>query len=179
MKTSHTTYSNFAKRVIILLVVLTTIGISSAWGETLTLSNLGKNISTASNDVKTTTIVATGDNTETYTINYKQCSSQSNSGNYAMFLKKGVEPFISNKTPIPGNIKSVTIYILTGASSSTSYHCAFSTTECTSVYTTGSTAQMISGGSSKKYTCEVDNARYFCISLGNNNNGQVWKIDVE
>ena len=80
---------------------------------------------------------------------------------------------------MPGNIKSVTVYILTNAASKTTYHCAFSTTECTSAYTTGSTAVNITGGKSNKYTCTLSNAKYFCISLGNENNGQVYKLDVE
>ena len=151
-----------------------------AWGATLTLNNLGANLSTTSNTkISTTTITATGSNTSSYTINYLQCKKQTYSSSNAMLLAKSTGAFISNKTAMPGNIKSVTVYILTNAASKTTYHCAFSTTECTSAYTTGSTAVNITGGNSNKYTCTLSNAKYFCISLGNENNGQVYKLDVE
>ena len=91
----------------------------------------------------------------------------------------GGTSFISNKTPIPGAIKSVTVHINSGAAAKTTYHCAFSTTECTAKYSTGSTAVNITGGNSNKYTCSVENASYFCVSLGNNNNGQVLKLEIE
>ena len=174
MKTSHTTYSNFAKRVIILLVVLTTIGISSAWGETVTLTDMGATLGTSVNpSVNTATV-------NTYDIYYRYCKKQSNSGSHAMLLDKSYGAFIANKTPMPGKITSVTIYALTGAGSA-SYHCAFSATERNTLYTDNGLTQSMSGGSSKTYTCSLDNARYFCISLGSGsaNNGQVWKVEIQ
>lgn len=153
---------------------------AEVWGETLTLNNLGSSLTSTSNTtISTTTITATGNNKSSYVINYLQCKKQTYSSSYAMLLAKSTGAFISNKTAMPGNIKSVTVYVLTNAASKTTYHCAFSTTECTSAYTTGSTAVNITGGSSNKYICTVSNAKYFCISLGNANNGQVYKLDVE
>ena len=171
----------YTKSLRLLLVMFLTLTVSAnAWGETLTLNNLGASLTSTSNEkISTTTITATGDNTSSYVINYLQCKKQTYSSSHAMLLAKSTGAFISNKTAMPGNIKSVTVYVLTNAASKTTYHCAFSTTECTSAYTTGSTAVNITGGSSNKYTCTVSNAKYFCISLGNASNGQVYKLEVE
>ncbi|MBR5327339.1 MAG: InlB B-repeat-containing protein [Paludibacteraceae bacterium] len=165
----------------LLLVMFLTLTVSAeVWGETLTLNNLGSSLTSTSNTtISTTTITATGNNKSSYVINYFQCKKQTYSSSHAMLLAKSTSAFISNKTAMPGNIKSVTVYVLTNAASKTTYHCAFSTTECTSAYTTGSTAVNITGESSNKYTCTVSNAKYFCISLGNAYNGQVYKLDVE
>ena len=175
-----TLLQGYSKTIRLLLIMFLTLTASTAWGETLTLNNLGASLTSTSNStISTTTITATGNNTSSYVINYLQCKKQTYSSSHAMLLAKSTGAFISNKTAMPGNIKSVTVYVLTNAASKTTYHCAFSTTECTSAYTTGSTAVNITGGSSNKYTCTVSNAKYFCISLGNTNNGQVYKLDVE
>ena len=176
-----TLLQGYSKTIRLLLVMLLTLTVTTnAWGATLTLNNLGASLTSTSNEtISTTTITATGNNTSSYVINYLQCKKQTYSSSHAMLLAKSKGAFISNKTAMPGNIKSVTVYVLTNAASKTTYHCAFSTTECTSAYTTGSTAVNITGGSSNKYTCTVSNAKYFCISLGNTNNGQVYKLDVE
>lgn len=168
---------NLFVKLLLLPLVLFSIGVGNAWGTSLTLNNLGESLSsTANTTVATTNITATGDNTSTYTINYYQCKKQSNGGSHAMFLTKSTSPFISNKTAMPGEIQSVTVYILTGAAKGTQYNCAFSTTEITSaVAGVGAT---IAGGSNHTYTCSTSGARYFCITLGNASNGQVWKVDV-
>ena len=148
------------------------LGVTNVWAETITLNNLGAGLSSTSNTTLSTTVV--GD----YTLNYLQGKKQVNS----ILLAKGTNggtSFISNKTPIPGAIQSVTVHINSGASGKTTYHCAFSTTECTSRYVTGSTAVNITGGNNHKYTCSVENASYFCVALGNNNNGQVLKLEIE
>ena len=160
------------KITLLLTLMLLTLGIGNAWAETVTLDNLGAGISSTSNTTVSTTTV------NGYTLNYLQGKKQGNS----ILLAKGSNggsSFISNKTPIPGAIKSVTVYINSGASGSATYHCAFSITECTSRYVTGSTAVKIAGGSSNKYTCSVENASYFCVALGANYNGQVLKLVVE
>lgn len=154
------------------LFAMLALNVGNAWGATITLDNLGTGLTSTSNEELSTTVV--GD----YTLNYLQGKKQNN----AILLAKGTNggtSFISNKTPIPGAIQSVTVYINTGAAGKATYHCAFSTTECTSKYVTGSTAVNITGGNSKKYTCSVENASYFCVSLGNNNNGQVLKLVIE
>lgn len=173
-------FSTIASLRLLLVMFLTLTVSANVWGATLTLNNLGSSLSATSNEeISTTTITATGDNKSSYIINYLQCKKQSSGSSHAMLLVKSTGAFISNKTAMPGNIKSVTVYVLTGAAGKTTYHCAFSTTECTSAYTTGSTAVNITGGNSNKYTCTVSNAKYFCISLGNANHGQVYKLDVE
>ena len=142
------------KITLLLTLMLLTLGIGNAWAETVTLDNLGAGISSTSNTTVSTTTV------NGYNLNYLQGKKQGNS----ILLAKGSNggsSFISNKTPIPGAIKSVTVYINSGASGSATYHCAFSITECTSRYVTGSTAVKIAGGSSNKYTCSVENASYF------------------
>ena len=176
-----TLLQGYTKGIRFLLVMFLTLTVSAeVWGATLTLNNLGASLTSTSNaTISTTTITATGNNTSSYVINYLQCKKQTYSSSHAMLLAKSTGAFISNKTAMPGNIKSVTVYVLTNAASKTTYHCAFSTTECTSAYTTGSTAVNITGGNSNEYTCTVSNAKYFCISLGNTNNGQVYKLDVE
>ena len=154
------------------LFAMLALGVGNASAETVTLDNLGAGISSTSNTTVSTTTV------NGYTLNYLQGKKQGNS----ILLAKGSNggsSFISNKTPIPGAIKSVTVYINSGASGSATYHCAFSITECTSRYVTGSTAVKIAGGSSNKYTCSVENASYFCVALGANYNGQVLKLVIE
>lgn len=170
-------YSRLKHYAFMLLFLL---GSLNVWGETatLTLNNLGTNVGTTSNtSVETTDIAATGGSTATYTLNYLQGKKQGS----AILLAGGTNggtSFISNKTAMPGDIQSVKVYINSGASGQATYHCAFNTTECTARYVTGSTAQKITGGNSHTYTCSVSGARYFCIALGNNKNGQVLKVDV-
>lgn len=173
-----TAKKNFNLRWLLVPILLIILGVGNVWGTSLTLNNLGESLSsTANTTVATTNITATGDNTSTYTINYYQCKKQSNGGSHAMFLTKSTSPFISNKTAMPGEIQSVTVYILTGAAKGTQYDCAFSTTEITSAVA-GEGAETIAGGSNHTYTCSTSGARYFCITLGNASNGQVWKVDV-
>ena len=154
------------------LFAMLALGVGNAWSETITLNNLGAGLSSTSNTTLSTTVV--GD----YTLNYLQGKKQGNSILLARGTNGGTS-FISNKTPIPGAIQSVTVYINSGAAAKTTYHCAFSTAECTSKYVTGSTAVNITGGNNHKYTCSVENASYFCVALGNNNNGQVLKLEIE
>ena len=168
------------RKVLTLCVLLFVLGSLNVWGETvtLTLDKLGANLTSTSNtNVATTNITATGGSTESYTLNYLGGKKQDD----AILLAKGSNggtSFISNKTAMPGDIQSVKVYINTNASGSATYHCAFSTTECTSRYVTGSTAQNITGGNNHTYNCSVSGARYFCVALGANYNGQVLKIDV-
>jgi len=99
-------------------------------------------------------------------------------------MTKSVDAYISNHTAMPGNIKSVEVFINSGASAKTTYDCAFSTTECTSA-TEGIGAVNITGGNSNIFsnmtgepaTINVE-GKYFCITLGNANNGQVLKLVI-
>ena len=166
------------KKLTFLFALLCATTLTWAATVTLTLDKLGSGLTSTSNtSVATTNITATGASTDTYTLNYLGGKKQGD----AILLAKGTSggtSFISNKTAMPGDIQSVKVYINTGASGSATYHCAFSTTECTSRYVTGSTAQNITAGNNYTYNCSVSGARYFCIALGANYNGQILKVDV-
>jgi uncharacterized repeat protein (TIGR02543 family) len=144
------------------------------------LDKIGSGLgSTANTTAATTDITATG-TTDSYTLNYYQCKKQGD----AMLMTKSVSPYISNKTAMPGNIKSVQVFINSGAANKTTYDCAFSTTECTSA-TSGVGAVNITGGNSNVFsnmtgtppTINVK-GKYFCVTLGNANNGQVLKLVI-
>lgn len=142
----------------------------------LTFNNVGKDLSTtASSTMQTVDLSAneTGD----YTFNYLQVKKQTSGTNYAMFLVKNNNPFISNHTEMPGEIVSVTLSIMSGASGSTTYDVAFGTSEFTTA-TAGIGAVNITGGNSHEFENDVTGATYFCITLGNANNGQVQHIKV-
>ena len=148
--------------------------------KTIKLENIGADesiSSTANSETKQTTI-------GNYALNYYKCKKQINSNNYALFMTKNESPFISNKTDIRGTIKSITLDILSGAASGTSYNVAFGTSEFVTAPTSGVGAQTIAGGKSGTFdnyssgTYKVANANYFCIFLGNSNNGQVLNITI-
>ena len=159
-----------------LLLLLLIGGGSYAWGETktITLDKIGTEVGTTSNTSVKTTSISLNNGSDKFVLNYLQGKKQG----YAILLAKSKGAFISNNTPVPGIIKSVEVCINTGASGKTTYHCAFSKVECTEAYTTGSTAENIQGGKSHVFNCGVENANYFCVSLGNANNGQVLKLVI-
>ena len=162
-------------RVGMIVAIMTTALSGTAWAEdvVVTLDNIGAGLtSTANTTAATTSITATG-TTDSYTLNYYQCKKQGS----AMFMTKSVYPYISNKTAMPGNIKSVEVFINSGASGKTTYDCAFSTTELNTA-TSGVGAQNITGGKSHTFTNSSAQGKYFCITLGNANNGQVLKLVV-
>lgn len=159
-----------------LLLLLLIGGGSYAWGETktITLDKIGTEVGTTSNTSVKTTSISLNNGSDKFVLNYLQGKKQVD----AILLAKSKGAFISNNTPVPGIIKSVEVCINTGASGKTTYHCAFSKVECTEAYTTGSTAENIQGGKSHVFNCGVENANYFCVSLGNANNGQVLKLVI-
>lgn len=159
-----------------LLLLLLIGGGSYAWGETktITLDKIGTGVGKDSNTSMKTTSISLNNGSDKFVLNYLQGKKQVD----AILLAKSTGAFISNNTPVPGTIKSVGVFINAGASGKTTYHCAFSTIECTEAYTTGSTAVKIPGGKSNVFSCGVKNANYFCVSLGNANNGQVLKLVI-
>lgn len=164
-------------KLLFTVLFLAVLGLGNVWAETATLilDKLGASLTSTSNTtMSTTSITATGTEDD-YTLNYLQGKKQGD----AILLAKSTGAFIANATAMPGDIKSVTVYINSGASGKTTYHCAFSSTACTKAETTGSTAVNITGGNSNKYTCSTTGCKYFCVSLGNANNGQVLKLEVE
>ena len=166
----------FTLKSLMLLLLLLIGGGSSAWGETktITLDKIGIGLDGSLNTSVKTTSISLNNGSDKFVLNYFQGKKQVD----AIFLAKSTGAFISNNTPVPGTIKSVEVFINTGASGKTTYHCAFSTLECTKAYKTGSTAVNIKGGKSHVFNCGVENASYFCISLGNANNGQVLKLVI-
>lgn len=166
----------FTLKSLMLLLLLLIGGGSYAWGETktITLEKIGIGVGKSSNTSVKTTSISLNNGSDKFVLNYLQGKKQGD----AILLAKSTGAFISNNTPVPGTIKSVEVFINTGASGKTTYHCAFSTLECTEAYTTGSTAVNITGGNSKVFNCGVKNANYFCVSLGNANNGQVLKLVI-
>lgn len=156
-----------------LCLVLLATTTQSAWGatETLTFSNVGKDLpSTANTTVSTTTV-------NSYTFNYYQCKKQTSGSNYYAFLTKSVSPYFGNATAIPGTITSVSVTIPSGASKSTTYTIGFSTTPITSADACTTT---LGKGNNTTFTAKnsVSGATYFAISLGNANNGQISSITV-
>lgn len=166
----------FTLKSLMLLLLLLIGGGSYAWGETktITLDKIGTEVGTTSNTSVKTTSISLNNGSDKFVLNYLQGKKQG----YAILLAKSKGAFISNNTPVPGIIKSVEVCINTGASGKTTYHCAFSKVECTEAYTKGSTAENIQGGKSHVFNCGVENANYFCISLGNAYNGQVLKLVI-
>lgn len=159
-----------------LLLLLLIGGGSYAWGETktITLDKIGAGVDGTSNLSVKKTSISLNNGSDKFVLNYLQGKKQGD----AILLAKKTGAFISNNTPVPGTIKSVEVYISTTASDKTTYHCAFSTLECTEAYTTGSTAVNIKKGNFNVFSCGVKNANYFCVSLGNANNGQVLKLVI-
>jgi|GEM_PF-2810895 hypothetical protein len=166
---------NLLKLKALLVVLMMAVGFGQAWADTgtITLTNIGAELVNSYNTTMATTTVEATEGGE-YELNYFQGKKQGS----AILIQKNQGAFISNSTPIPGEIISVEVHINSGASSKTTYHCAFSTSECTSVYTEGSTAVNITGGNSHTFNNSVSGAQYFCISLGNSNNGQVLGVTV-
>ena len=170
---AHRRYSRLKHLALMLCFLL---GSLNVWGADVivTLDNIGTSLtSTANTTASTADIIATGTEDE-YTLNYYQCKKQGS----AMFMTKSVNPYISNKTPMPGNIKSVEVFINSGASGKTTYNCAFSATECNAANAaTGVGAVKITGGNSNTFEADVE-GKYFLITLGNANNGQVLKLVI-
>ena len=141
----------------------------------ITLDQIGDGLpGTANTSIETTDVI---DGSDTYTLNYYQCKYQLQGTNKAMFLTKSTNAFISNHTEIPRAIVSVDIYVPTGASGSATYDIAFGTTEFTTA-TAGIGAVNISASSHHEFTSNLTNAKYFCITLGSDYNGQIYKIVV-
>lgn len=166
----------FTLKSLMLLLLLLIGGGSYAWGETktITLDKIGAGVDGTSNLSVKKTSISLNNGSDKFVLNYLQGKKQGD----AILLAKKTGAFISNNTPVPGTIKSVEVYISTTASDKTTYHCAFSTLECTEAYTTGSTAVNIKKGNFNVFSCGVKNANYFCVSLGNANNGQVLKLVI-
>lgn len=163
-------------RKIFTLLIVAILATATSWAaeKTILLQNIGESASeTSTTSVSQVTVKASG-TSDSYTLNYLQGRKQGS----AILLPKSTGAFISNKTPIPGEIKSIKVYINKGASSKATYFCAFTSSECLKAYNQGCTAVNIAGGQNHTFTNTTDGATYFCISLGNANNGQVLSVEI-
>ena len=159
--------------MIVAIMTTALTGTVKATDVVVTLDNIGAGLTSTANATATTTNITATGTSDVYALNYYQCKKQGS----AMLMTKSVSPYISNHTAMPGNIKSVEVFINSGASGKTTYDCAFSTTECTSA-TSGIGAVNITGGNSHTFTNSSVQGKYFCITLGNANNGQVLKLVI-
>lgn len=163
-------------RKIFTLLIVAILATATSWAaeKTILLQNIGESASgTLKKSVSQVTVKASG-TSDSYTLNYLQGKKQGNS----IFLAQSTGAFISNKTPIPGEIKSIKVYINKGASGNTTYYCAFTSSECLKAYNQGCTAVKIAGEQNHTFTNTTVGAKYFCISLGNENNGQVLSVEI-
>ena len=163
-------------RKIFTLLIVAILATATSWAaeKTILLQNIGESASkTSTESVSQVTVKASG-TSDSYTLNYLQGKKQDKS----ILLAKSKGAFISNNTPIPGEIKSIKVYINKGASSNATYFCAFTSSECLKAYNQGFTAVKIAGGQNHTFTNTTDGATYFCISLGNANNGQVLSVEI-
>ena len=97
----------------------------------------------------------------------------------AIILYEQDGAFLVNVSPMSKDIKSVTLFINSGAAAAATYGVAFSATAFTA-RVAASEYVNITGGNSHKFACGVSGAKYFCISLGTSKkNGQVLSIEVE
>ena len=138
--------------------------------ETISLTNLGTNISSTSTSNHNGTFTASG-----YTFAYfgkKQGS--------AVFVPKQADNgYFYNTTAMPGDIESIVITTNTGAAGSAGYAIAFSATAISGKYTTGGISQTLGAdATSEAYECSVSGAKYFCIYMSNTKNGQVLNLSI-
>ena len=163
-------------RKIFTLLIVAILATATSWAaeKTILLQNIGESASeTSTTSVSQVTVKASG-TSDSYTLNYLHGKKQDKS----ILLAKSTGAFISNETPIPGEIKSIKVYINKGASGKTTYYCAFTSSVCLEAYNKGCTAVNIAGGQNHTFTNPTDGATYFCISLGNANNGQVLSVEI-
>lgn len=163
-------------RKIFTLLIVAILATATSWAaeKTILLQNIGESASaTSTTSVSQVTVKASG-TSDSYTLNYLHGKKQDKS----ILLAKNTGAFISNETPIPGEIKSIKVYINKGASGNTTYYCAFTSSECLKAYHQGCTAVKIAGEQNHTFTNTTVGATYFCISLGNENNGQVLSVEI-
>lgn len=163
-------------RKIFTLLIVAILATATSWAaeKTILLQNIGESASETSTESVSQVAVKASGTSDSYTLNYLQGKKHDKS----ILLAKSKGAFISNKTPIPGEIKSIKVYINTGASGKTTYYCAFTSSECLKAYNQGCTAVKIAGGQNHTFTNTTVGATYFCISLGNAYNGQVLSVEI-
>lgn len=144
-----------------------TVTVKAVEGNKLVLDKIGTNV--ASDYVTAETEAAVGD----YKIMYNNAKKQGDS----ILLKQGTGYFYL-KTAVPGAIKKVTLYINPGAAGKAEYGIAFSATAMTGKVEASNYVN-IAGGANADFTCSVENATYLCVSVNNEKNGQVLKLEIQ
>lgn len=94
-------------RKIFTLLIVAILATATSWAaeKTILLQNIGESASeTSTTSVSQVTVKASG-TSDSYTLNYLQGRKQGS----AILLPKSTGAFISNKTPIPGEIKSIKV----------------------------------------------------------------------
>ena len=143
------------------------VTVNAAAQTVVTLENLGHDISTT----------AVTEDTETTVNGYKIAYNNGKKQGESIFLTKNAG-YIYNKTVMPGAIKSIKLFTNSGASGSAKYGIAFSASPITGKVAAASYTN-VKGGENGSFTCSVENALYFCISVDNSANGQVLKLVIE
>lgn len=144
----------------------------------VSLNNIGNGLGDSANTVMATTNVNDDYTSAPYTLNYYQCKLQTSGDIKGIFLTKSVNAFVSNHTEMPRGITSVELFVSPSAAAATTYDVAFGDSEFTSA-TSGIGAVNIAAGNSHEFVNSSNvGAKYFCISLGNANNGQIYKIVI-
>ena len=133
---------------------------------TITFSNMGSSLSTTAVTTETAFTVSN------YGFKYNNGKKQDN----AIFLTNGTGYFY-NTSAMPGSIAKISVTTNTNAAAACSYSLAFSVSAITGKYTTGATSYVIGKNASHEYTCSVNSAKYFCISVSSAN-GQVLNLTV-
>ena len=143
------------------------VTVNAAAQTVVTLENLGHDISTT----------AVTEDTETTVNGYKIAYNNGKKQGESIFLTKNAG-YIYNKTVMPGAIKSIKLFTNSGASNSAKYGIAFSASPITGKVAAAAYTN-VKAGENGTYTCSVENALYFCISVDNSANGQVLKLVIE
>ena len=133
---------------------------------TVTFSNIGSNVSTT--EVNTETAFTANGYGFKYN-NGKQYKS-------ALLLTNGTGYFY-NTSAMPGAITKINVTTSSNAASSCSYSIAYSASAITGKYTTGAVSNSMNASASADFTCSVNSAKYFCLSVSAKN-GQVLNLTV-
>lgn len=100
---------------------------------------------------------------------------QQNTGYLMLYGKKG-DSYLYSKEALPGSLVSVSITINDGASASATYAVHFGTEALATINKEG--AVKLGANANHEFTCNVENAKYFQLSMGTKYNGQVVKATI-
>lgn len=148
-------------------VVLTTTESGHVAPDPLVISKLGTGAPTTTVTAKTT--VVNGGITFAFMDGKKQ-------GDALLLYYSNGTSYLYNETDVGHDIDSVVVETNSGSAAACNYAVAFSATPITS-RTVGSNGYVIGAGATHEYSCDVANARYFCITVSAKN-GQVLNLTI-